>query len=444
MTISSISSEHAVASDASRRGRAVLRAYLTVQEARDGPAKAVFDATRRAGSTTDLAMRLRRHGELPYPAVTDFAGLVGMPESDLRMWALNALERCDVIELTRDQHGHPVAIEERVGVAAPVLAQCEALWRIFEPKEEERCALEAADLLAFTPMALSDLRGALEAAGFAPARHRKALEALKGVGLLRRIRSESLNEDVLFSPYVWGTEAVATVEFLKRLPVNERDALSRLARTAAERPGTPTEGLAEEKLLAAARHTGLIDTVPVATRGSAKQRGFAFPPSLETGVSQQLTESLHERKLFVAHILNGHYFAPPHYGRINDPVVLVNALIKKGEVGPATSVDRDYLLLQAKGIVTTEDIGNGRAMLKLIKRDVAEESLELIKLALGEHKDDGANSVDALWLPGTNYITPERDRSRLGAPEGEELDIISSTVQELKRDIARELRAEDL
>jgi hypothetical protein len=442
MTLSSADPAVGAQSSRTRSGRAVLRAYLTVQVGPDGPSKAVFDATRRAGATTDLAMRLRRHGELPFEAVVDFAGIAGMPESDLRMWALRALESCDMVEVTRDVHGQPLSVEERVGVAAPVLVQCESLWRGFSPKPAEACALEAADMLAFTPMALSDLQAALEAAGFPANLHRKALAALKGIGLLRQVRSESLGEDVLFSPYVWGTEAVGTVEFLKRLPANEREALSRLARTAAERPGTPTDGLATDKLLAAARHTGLVDTVPVATTGEFRQRGFAFPPSLETGVSSQLTEALHERKLFVAHILNGHYFAPPQYGRIHDPVVLVNSLIRKGEVGPATSVDRDYLLLQARGIVTTEDMGNGRAMLKLVKQDVAEESLELLKQALGEDRSDGANSVDALWLPGTDYITPERDRSRVPAPSGEELDLISSTVEELKRDIERKVRAE--
>ena len=49
----------------------------------------------------------------------------------------------------------------------------------------------------------------------------------------------------------------------------------------------------------------------------------------------------------------------------------------------------------------------------------------------------------ALWVPGTNYLTPEVDRRRAKAPQGDELDIISSTVEQLKRDIARQLRAEE-
>ena len=443
MTVSRVISADVGAQAASRRGRAVLRAYLTAKPAPDGPAKAVFDATRRAGATTDLAMRLRRHGELAYDAVVDFARLVGMPESDLRMWALRAMEAAGLVDVARDEHGNAVRVEEQVGVGAPLLVSCERLWRDFSPTAVEACALEAADMLAFTPMALSDLRGALEAANFTGPQRRQALDALKGIGLLRRVRSGTLGEDVLFSPYVWGTEAVATVEFLKRLPANEREALSRLARTAAERPGAPVAGFGEDGLLEAARHAGLVDAIPVATKGSTTQRAFAFPPSLESTVGAGLTEALHERKLFVAHILNGHYYAPPRYGRINDPVVLVNALIRKGEVGPATSVDRDYLLLQAKGIVTTEEMGDGRAMLRLIKRDVAEESLELLKQALGESREEGANSVDALWLPGTNYLTPEVDRSLTKAPKGDELDIISSTVEQLKRDIAQHLRAEE-
>lgn len=427
----------------SNLGRAVLRVHMNVLGRPPSPAATFFDATGRAGQALDLALRIRRHSKLTYDQVKVYGKLAGLRESDLRLWCLRALEDVGMIEVARTSSGEIVEVEERVGVAEPVLEQAATVWEGFTPGTPERCAISSSDHLAYAPLAESDHRGMLSAEGFDEAVQNSALTALEGVGILRREHSVALNEAVFYSPYVWGTEAVDIAEFMKKLPPNERSMLASLSRTAAERPGAATDALTtNSRLLAGAQKVGLIDAARVATTGGTA-REFAFSPTLERMLRTGATDVVHERKLFVAHILYGHRYASWSEGRIRDPLVLVRALINRGEVGPATSISNQYPLLESKGIVRVERQGGGRAMLKLVKKDVAKDSLELLELALDEGDAGGGESgVGGLWLPGT-FRTPEENRRAL--PEltpSIESEVLNSTIEELREATAQALRRE--
>ncbi len=211
--------------------------------------------------------------------------------------------------------------------------------------------MDVADHLAYAPYVASDVRGMLEAQGYPATEHEGVFRSLQAVGMLRRQRSLALREDVLYSPYVWGTEAVQIAEFLHRIPSNEREVLATVARRSAERPGSTVDDLgATPEVVVAARKVGLIDATRVVTSGGA-ERSFAFSPSLERQLAVGATDVTHERKQFVAHILYGHRFGFLGTGRIKNPIVLVSSLINQGRVGPATAIGTDYPLLEATGIV---------------------------------------------------------------------------------------------
>lgn len=100
-------------------------------------------------------------------------------------------------------------------------------------------------------MTESDHRSALEVQGFSSDVQDPALRALAAVNMLDRQRSERLREDVLYSPYVWGTDAVDIAEFLKHLPTAERDMLAGLSRSVAEQPGASVGELSTNRRLGA-------------------------------------------------------------------------------------------------------------------------------------------------------------------------------------------------
>jgi hypothetical protein len=427
-----------------RLGRAVLRAYLNLAGVPDGPATVIFDAARRAGKAMDLAMRVRRRGQVDLSELEAFARFVGMSTFDLRTWCLPSLEAASVVELRRGiVEGDITGIEEQVGVAAPILVQAAVLWESNQPCDEERCAIASSDHLAYAPMGETQHRALLESDGFSPNIHGAVFAAMQAAQLLRRQRSPRLGEDVLYSPYVWGTGAVEIAEFMSNLPVNEREVLESLSRRALESPGSSLEALSSNnRLLEGARKVGLIDSTRVMTTGGT-QRGFVFSPGLERQLSYGTTDVAHERKLFVAHILYGHRYEMSGRGRILSPLVLVNALINRGSVGPTTSIREDYPLLEAHGIVSVTTRADGRAYLNLVKRDVAKDSLELLRAALGDEEPLGAsNPLDALWLPGT-FTSPERDRKTLPEPKpSDEAEVIESTVERLREETSRRLRGE--
>lgn len=424
-------------------GLAVLRVYANLKASAPCPAHVTLDTTWRAGRASDLALRIRRQRRLTFEAIKSFGELVMLSPPDLTDWALPSLSAVEIVDYAVDESGTPMVVEERVGVTAPVLEQVSSIWEALDPSAAERCAVMSADHAAHCPMTESEHRAALEVQGFPAELHERVFQALTAIGLLQRAHSTALREKVIWAPYVWGTKALDIAAFMKRLPVNERHALSSLSRKAAERPGVSIDELgAAQKIVSAARHAGLFDATRVLA--GSNERAFAFSPSLESGIGGGLTDATHERKLFVAHILNGHRFGRPGTGKIDNPIALVRALINKKAVGPTTAARTEYGLLEGAGIVRAEPAGGGKAMLHLVKEDVAEESLELLKLALDDDPSQQADSVEKLWIPGSAMTTPERDRHQLPEPVGDEREIVQSTVERLREEIGQRTRGEDL
>lgn len=173
---------------------------------------------------------------------------------------------------------------------------------------------------------------------------------------------------------------------------------------ALQRPGIADDNLgASENLLRGARRVELIDSTRVQT-ATNQERSFVFSPTLENQITVGGTETMHQRKLFTAHILYGHRFGSFATGRIENPVALVRALIRNRTVAPSTAAKTDYLLLQAAGIVRVDDYDERRGQMHLVKLDVAEDSLELLRAAVG---GDESGPEGTFWLPGsTGFTTP--------------------------------------
>ena len=397
----------------------------------------------------DFANRIRRRGsDLTPVEVIEFARMVGLDQSDLVLWVLPTLQRAGV--LTYALQGAAVeSVEEYVGVAASFLQQTTAVWRQLSPRAEDECALEAAALGATAPLRVSDHEAALEAMGFDADVRRRSITALAALGLLRRVPSEALGEDVIYNEYVWGDNAPRIAAFLATLPPDERTLLTQIS--AMEHPGIPLGriGTVDPDALRAARKVGFIDVTRVVTTAH-RQATFAFSPALESELMKRnATDVLHERKLFVSHILFGHHFGFPWTGRIASPLVLVEALLARGAVGPASAITSDYPLLESFGIVRIREstILKGRSYLELVKRDVVADSLDLLRAAMGAQSDTGSLAEDdplaSLWTPG-GFVNPERDRQIL--PEvrpGDSKELFDYTIQRLRDELNRVKRGED-
>lgn len=385
-------------------------------------------------------MRLRGMGVVARESVETFASFGSMSSGDLDSWCLDALAAEDVIDVLRRADGG-YTIEERIGVNRPVLEVAARLARRLGWSDLERCVVASAALAGSLPMSRTDHRQALSVDGHHEGLHDQAFGHLRAIGMLAAAHSSSLREDVLYSPHVWGSAALDIAKFISTLPSPERTQLAGLTTATALRPGRPaSELIADAGLLRAARKVGLVDGARV--RGPGGEKVFAFPPDLDRRFGLERSDAAHQRKLFVAHMLNGHLYGSPQTGRIDDPVRLTKALIGKGRVGPATAIAREYPLLESAGIVRTTAASGGMRFLELVKPEVAEDSLQLLEQALSE-EGTYAGPQSSIWMPGQfSFSGPEADRLGLQTDAGN-AEVLDAAVLRLREDAARRRRGED-
>ncbi|MGT2530680.1 hypothetical protein ACU4GG_29110 [Streptomyces nojiriensis] len=179
-------------------------------------------------------------------------------------------------------------------------------------------------------------------------------------------------------------------------------------------------------------------TVKSNADGRPLSQTYVFSPLIQTADDQSTTtEALHLRKLFLAHILFGREKAMLGKGRINDPVVLVSKLLNSGSVGPATNIGTDYHLLESNGVVRVEELPNGRAFLRLIKKEIVSDGLDWLKASVG-HIPGGSSSLEMENVPGL-FVTPEEDRSALTDDAASD-EITTAAILELRKEAQRAVR----
>jgi hypothetical protein len=424
-------------------GRAILRLYQHARHLPVTPESTLLSAAIKAGRFMDFAGRIQRRGsELSAEQLAQFANFVGLDDVDLRLIALPTLKAAGILDYgVVDGH---LMVDEFVGVSAPLLKQVADTWEELHPSVVERCALESIELATAAPLNESTHHAALDAIGFDHQARETAIGALRAVGMLHRETPSGADEPILYNEYVWGSGVVSIARFLESLPADERLILASLSGQAMQRPGISLASFqgVEADVLSAARKVGFLDATRVVTR-SGKDSSFAFSPTLEGALPATSTDVLHDRKLFVAHILFGHRNAPYSKGRILQPLVLVRKLLREGEVGPATAINSDYPLLESHGIVKVKQSGlSGRAFLTLVKRDVVEDSLSLLEAALGNDEGaGGVQSIDSLWLPG-RFRGPEEDRRSIPMAADAQADLFRGAIMKLRDEAQQTTRGE--
>lgn len=179
-------------------------------------------------------------------------------------------------------------------------------------------------------------------------------------------------------------------------------------------------------MLLLAKKTGMINpTTIISNRGLQKEFGFSSNLLDKDSYNDDILDDV---KLLLASIRFGENYTP--YSTINDPERFLARLISDGDVGPHGANATDYTLLEKKGIVRVVTktkyksyYGNGTyrtgPCLELVRRDVAEEALKIIRnpdytLNMDDSKDTGIGSM----MDTGSCLSPEEGRMLLGeSPE---------------------------
>ena len=378
----------------------------------------------------DFAARLKGHQSLvvlTHELVVSYAKHAGLGGLELTNTVLPALKNAGLIDYRIDAANRISNLEEYVGVSATVTEQTVALLDSLGPQRSDLAFLHSVEIGAIAPLAASQHLDQIVKRGFTEQEAEDALRLARAVGLNLDAPSDELNELVVFSPYVWGTKQLSLATFL-----------GNMSEQVLSTPGLHLSKLnANPAIIRSAQNVGLIQAATVQSATGASST-YVFSPLLEVEDNTcTTTEAFHLRKLFVAHMLFGRDSAAMGGGRIDDPAVLVNALLRKGMVGPATNIGTDYHLLEAAGVVAVEPNDQGRAFLRLVKPEIAESALTWIRRITDT---SGTADLTRGQRPAT-FITPEDGRTKesLGASH----EIMVASIHELRKEMQRAARRDD-
>jgi len=429
-----------------RLGRAVI--FLHQQQGALSPVVAAqLEVLLLTGRAMDFAARLRGHtgaavGGLTPALARSYAGLAGLGGLELLSIALPALKRANVVDFASDG-GTMTFIEEYVGVTGSVLNQTMRVLEGLGPSDLERAVLHSIEIASWVPLTRAQHLDQLTRRGLTTQLAERGLQLAQAAGVNRQVSSIELRESVVFNPYVWGSKQVPIAGFLRSLPPAERDALLGICQQALDRPGLALPGLTGSPgLITSARKVGLIQAAKVKSTSSVGPQTYVFSPLLEADDDQLVsTEALHQRKLFVAHILFGSEKAQPGGGRIQMPTTLVSALLRNKVVGPVSNIVTDYHLAEAAGIVRVEETGGGRGLLHLVKEDIVQGGLDWLKASYGSASGSGGFLLPKTASP-SSFDTPETDR-RLLPDDAAANEVTTAAILRLREEAQRAARRDD-
>lgn len=423
-----------------RLGRAVTRVHQASRTI-DPSLKPRLESLLHAGEAMDFVARI--HGfkdALGASALEQFARQAGIGRQALHTTVLPALKAANVADYSLDTHGVVIEVREFLGVTGNLIEQSYRVLQQLRPSPEEEATLHSMEVASFAPLTVSQHLEQLHRRGFTDEVSELGSNLALAAGLVKRIPSSELGEQVMFSPYVWESGQVEIARFLRGLPPAERDALLGICEQAAQQPGMALMSLTEPTpgIFGAAQKVGLVQAATVKSTGGAGAQTYVFSPTTESEDDRLLTtEALNQRKLFVAHMLFGHERAERGGGRILDPVVLVRALLKRGSVGPASNISTDYHLLEAHGIVRVRETENGRAYLDLVKDEIVQGGLAWLENTTGSASGKSLQ-VNLLRTPG-EFENPEQARAAIG-DLGAADEISRAAVLELRKELQRATR----
>jgi len=288
---------------------------------------------------------------------------------------------------TQQVDGRPAihSVETAATSKSEVFKTVGKLFESLSPSEQERATVAVLELTLPVPVPRAKVLSRLAAQGQKEEVIEGAVTHLVSVELIRQTRETSGGEPILYNPYVYASPSLDVRKILKALkgiPYEHALAILEHIKT---KPGVPLPAGMDENVLTLMVKMGLIDNSAILARGGAHKKEFPTLPHVwgvfgagDGALSEDLID---DSKLFLNSLRYGQFYSTSSRGRIDNPWVLVDRLIRRGEVGPATAIGEDYPLPLARGIVSIVEsrLYAGRFHMQLRKTDVAEAVRDIIE-----------------------------------------------------------------
>jgi hypothetical protein len=400
----------------------------------EDPAFDPYEATILAGKAAGLLSSIRSLGQIDSRQIDVYRKLAHIKPRDLTS-VIEELERSEgvVVAWEEADSGKQVKhIQSRCSTKAEVFEITAEFFHHSLPSSRALASIEVLDSTLHMPVRESDVLFKLHASKFDDATARCAIADLVSFRLINRTREKDSGESLIYSPYAFSQNATDAYKVLKSLPAAARSQAMAILEHVQRKPGVPFPDSLDHSIIALLAKAGIIDVSGVQVKGGDAKREFPTAPHVWGALSKALggpqlsADLIDDSKLLLNSLRYGEFYSSSSRGRIIDPSVLVNALIQRGQVGPATAIGEDYPLPLARGIVSIAEsrLYPGRYFMELRKQDIAEAVRDILDQNIILPAGD-VNTTEALEKPGA-FRSPEEVRLRKHLPR--ELEIIRDSL----------------
>ena len=202
---------------------------------------------------------------------------------------------------------------------------------------------------------------------------------------------------------------------LAALSKQHEQELNALLEEVSQKPGVLPDSVGiSEDIKNFAIGLGLVDESEVLSpAGNAKFLTLPRLPLPSVGTEKENLENdiFHHSKMLLSSLRFGELRSEQGRGRINDPVVLISALLEKDRIGPCTAIGEDYTILETEGVIRTiraEDKPGYQFFMELRRREPAEIVLNLLESGSSGVFESG-QSAKSIELP-LQFTSPEATR----------------------------------
>ncbi|WP_342577223.1 hypothetical protein [Psychrobacillus sp. FSL K6-2843] len=329
------------------------------------------------------------------------------------------------IELIKDATGAITGLAEYVFDNTSVLHISGQVLDNLSPDPVELITIETMDETKKIPYLQDELTELLINQGYSEEKVKYAHSLLNQFRLIQIYDKNRQTSPIISNEYVWGANSEKMAYAISTLEIDGRQTLKEVMEIIQNSQGFPLEKLhssLNNDALLLAKKVGIINPAIISSnRGIQKEFGFSSNLFNTLNYNDDILDDV---KLLLASIRFGENYTP--HTTINDPVRFLEKLINSGDIGPHDANYTDYTLLEKKGIVKvvtktkSSYYGGSRtgACLELVRKDVAEEALKIIK-SPDYNSPYNTDLTDFSSVTNTgSFITPEESRLQLGiSPE---------------------------
>jgi hypothetical protein len=352
------------------------------------PAFDAFEATILAAKAGVLLSSIRSLQSVAGPEFNVYRRLARLKSLEMQT-VLQKLQTIAVVSVefeSRDDEQVVLSVETHAKTKSSVFSAVGKLFEALGSSDQERATLAILELTLPVPIPRSEVVSRLTTGGHSESVIGAAITHLLSLKLIGSTRETAGGEPLLYNPYAYTSPSLDVVKILKaleKIPYEKSLAILEHIKT---QPGVPLPPDTDQAVLSLMIKMGFVDNSAILARGGAHKKEFPTLPHIwgvfgadsDSVLSEDLID---DSKLFLNSLRYGQFYSVSSRGRIDDPWVLVDRLISRGEVGPATAIGEDYPLPLARGIVSIVEsrLYAGRFHMQLRKVDVAEAVRDILE-----------------------------------------------------------------